>query len=93
MTLQVLIVEFLQTVCILEVRAAMEKSKVQAVLYATTLTISTIILLGVYITSGLAGSPDASKFGFKNTTGQISDLFYTQVSNIDVYFLYAERIN
>lgn len=49
-------------------------------LYIGSLTFSTIVLLGVYITSGLSTAGDPEKFGFKNKTGDISDEYYTQIT-------------
>ena len=43
------------------------------------LSIATIAQIVVFITSGLAGAGDPQKYGFKNNTGVISDIFYTQV--------------
>ena len=55
-------------------------SKVKIALEAAALATTTIILLVVFITNGLAAAPNADKYGFRNTTGDISDEFYTQVS-------------
>ena len=40
---------------------------------------ATLSFVGFLIVSGLAGSPNADKFGFKNNTGDISNEFVTQV--------------
>lgn len=48
--------------------------------YIVSLSLTTIILLAVFVTNGLANYPDPAKVGFKNTTSNVSDLFYTQVT-------------
>ena len=53
--------------------------KIQVALEVVSLTATTLILLAVFITSGLAGSPNANKFGLKNATEIISYIFHTQV--------------
>ena len=40
---------------------------------------ATLSFVGFLIVSGLAASPNADKFGFKNNTGDISNEFVTQV--------------
>ena len=50
------------------------------VFYIVSLSLTTIILLVVFVTNGLASYPDPAKVGFKNMTGKISDIFYTQVT-------------
>jgi len=40
----------------------------------------------VFITSGLAGSSNAGAYGFINTTGSVSDKFYTQVSLVKILY-------
>ena len=50
------------------------------VFYIVSLSLATIILLVVFVTNGLASYPDPAKVGFKNMTGKISDIFYTQVT-------------
>ncbi len=43
-------------------------------------SISTIILVLTFVVSGLANYPDLEEIGFKNTTGDISNEFYTQIT-------------
>ena len=50
------------------------------VFYIVSLSLTTIILLAVFVTNGLASYPNPAKVGFKNTTSNVSDLFYTQVT-------------
>ena len=50
------------------------------VFYIVSLSLTTIILLAMFVTNGLASYPDPAKVGFKNTTSNVSDLFYTQVT-------------
>lgn len=40
------------------------------------LAVTTVVLIGVYVVSALASDP---KYGFRNSTGEISDKYYTQV--------------
>ena len=50
---------------------------------------ATLSFVGFLIVSGLAASPNADKFGFKNNTGDISNEFVTQVREkqpISFYF-------
>lgn len=51
-------------------------SILQIVCDAVWLAITTAVLLGVYIVTYLSND---SRFGVRNTTGQVSDLYYTQV--------------
>lgn len=55
-------------------------SNIRVALDAAALAVSSLVLIGVFVTSGLAGSPNADEFGFKNTTGDISDQYFTQVT-------------
>ena len=54
-------------------------SKTRVALDIAALAATSLILVGVFVTSGLAGSPNADKFGFKNNTGDVSDQYFTQV--------------
>lgn len=64
------------------------------------LSIATLILVAVFIISGLASAPNSTKYGFKNNTGIISDIFYTQITPAGwtfsvwglIYFLQAAWI-
>ena len=47
------------------------------ILSLCALTISELL---VFVVNALSSVPGHEKFGFKNTTGQVSDEFYTQVS-------------
>jgi len=49
------------------------------VLEIVSLSLFTLSEVIVFIINGLANGPNASKFGFKNNTAEISDEFYTQV--------------
>jgi anti-sigma factor RsiW len=53
-----------------------QPSKLQLVCDAVWLAVTTVILLVSFITSGLSSR---TEFGFKNTTGDVSDIFFTQV--------------
>jgi hypothetical protein len=57
----------------------MEEPKKTRVTSTALLAVATVVLLAVFVTSGLAGSPNARKYGFKNSTANVSDLFYTEV--------------
>ena len=48
--------------------------------YIASLSFSTIVLIGTFVVSGLANYPDPEKVGFKNKTGQISDMYYTSIT-------------
>ena len=58
-------------------QAAEAPSKLQLICDTVWLAITTVVLLVVFITSGLAGSAD---YGFRNTTADVSDIYFTQVS-------------
>jgi hypothetical protein len=60
---------------------SLSTEKVLSILF---LAIATIILLAVFVTNGLAGSSNASDYGFRNRTGEISDQFSTQVQTFNV---------
>ena len=45
-----------------------------------SLIIASLVLLAVFITSGLAAAPNAENYGFANQTGAVSDEFYLQVT-------------
>ena len=49
------------------------------VLEVVSLGVFTLSEVVVFIINGLANGPNASKFGFKNNTAEISDEFFTQV--------------
>lgn len=51
------------------------------VLEVVSLAFLTLTEIVVFITNGLSGSSNASKFGFVNGTAAISDKYYTQVSS------------
>ena len=55
-----------------------QPSKLQLICDAVWLAVTTAVLLVVFITSGLS-SRDSTRFGFKNNTGDVSDMFFTQV--------------
>lgn len=54
-----------------------QPSKLQLICDAVWLAVTTVVLLVVFITSALASD---TRFGFKNTTGDVSDIFFTQVT-------------
>ena len=56
------------------------KIKKISVFEIISLSLTTVILLATFVVNGLAGSNDATKFGFKNGTGNISDEFYTEIT-------------
>ncbi len=56
-------------------------SVAKRVVEVVSLVFLTLTEAVVFITSGLAGSSNASNFGFINRTGAVSDKFYTQVSD------------
>ena len=51
-------------------------SVLQVVCDTLWLAVTTVVLIGVYVVSALASDP---KYGFRNSTGEISDKYYTQV--------------
>ena len=51
-------------------------SVAQIVCDSVWLTVTTIVLIGVYVVSYLAND---TNYGFRNSTGEISDKYYTQV--------------
>ena len=53
------------------------KSKIP---YIASLSLSTVVLIIVFVVSGLANYPEPEKVGFKNKTGDISDMYYTQIT-------------
>ena len=54
-----------------------QPTKLQFICDTVWLSITSVVLLVVFITSGLAND---TRFGFQNTTGAVSDIFFTQVS-------------
>ena len=48
--------------------------------YIASLYVSTVALIITFVVSGLANYPEPEKFGFKNNTGDISDMYYTQIT-------------
>ena len=56
------------------------KIKKISVFEIISLSLTTVILLATFVVNGLAASNDATKFGFKNGTGRISDEFYTEIT-------------
>ena len=60
-----------------EKKAGAPPSKLQLVCDAVWLALTSVVLLVVFITSGLSND---TAYGFKNTTGDVSDIFFTQVS-------------
>ena len=52
----------------------------EKVLEIVVLSVSTLLLVVVFIINGLAASPNADKYGFANQTARISDEFYLQVT-------------
>lgn len=55
-------------------------SRTHSLLEIITISVASIVLLATFITNGLAGSADYAKFGFKNQTGAVSDIFYTEIT-------------
>ena len=43
------------------------------------IAVNTVIVVAEFIVSLLSGLPDSQKYGFKNQTGEVSDIFFTQV--------------
>lgn len=58
-------------------------SKLRLISDTASLAVTTVILLGVYVTSYLAATGAGSVF--ENTTAQVSDKYFTQVSQADFY--------
>ena len=56
------------------------KTKKISVLEIISLSLTSVILLATFVVNGLAASNDASKFGFKNGTINVSDEFYTEIT-------------
>ena len=46
------------------------------------IALASLAFVVLLVVSGLAASPNADKYGFKNSTGDISDHYYTQVYNL-----------
>ena len=67
-------------------QASSQPSKLQLICDTVWLAATTVLLLVVYITSGLS-SRSSTRFGFKNNTGDVSDIFFTQVCS--VLYLYS----
>ena len=44
------------------------------------LSLTTLMQVATFIVSGFAASNDHSKFGFENSTGEVSDKYFTLVS-------------
>ena len=44
------------------------------------LSLTTLMQVATFIVSGFAASNDPNKFGFENSTGEVSDKYFTQVS-------------
>ena len=57
-------------------KASHEPSKVQIICDTVWLSVTSAVLLVVFITSGLSRD---TRFGFKNDTGAVSDIYFTQV--------------
>ena len=55
-------------------------SKQSTSAFAASLTVTTIAFVAALIVNTLAFLPIADKLGFKNTTSEVSDMFYTQVT-------------
>lgn len=53
-----------------------QPSKLQLICDTVWLAVTSVFLLVVFITSGLSND---TRFGFQNTTGDVSDIFFTQV--------------
>ncbi len=49
------------------------------VLEIVSLTVLSVSELLVFVANALSNLPNHQKFGFKNTTGEVSNEFYTQV--------------
>lgn len=52
---------------------------------AGSLALATLGFVVFVIVSGLAASPNASKYGFKNSTAEISNEFVTQVTENSLF--------
>lgn len=57
-------------------QASPQPSKLQLICDTVWLAVTTVFLVVVFITSGLSND---TRFGFQNTTGDVSDIFSTQV--------------
>ena len=57
-------------------KANAKPSKLQIICDTVWLSVATAVLLVVFITSALASD---TRFGFKNSTADVSDIFFTQV--------------
>ena len=55
------------------------KKRVLQLTEAGTLALASLTFVALLIASGLAASPDADRYGFKNSTGDVSDESSTQV--------------
>ena len=67
-------------------KPAPQPSKLQLICDTVWLAVTSVVLLVVFITSGLSND---TRFGFKNTTGDVSDIFFTQVSALNFLILYS----
>ena len=57
-------------------KASLVPSKVQIICDTVWLSVTSAVLLAVFITSGLSND---TRFGFRNGTGEVSDIYFTQV--------------
>ena len=57
-------------------KASPEPSQVQIVCDTVWLSVTSTLLLVIFITSGLSRD---TRFGFRNDTGAVSDIYFTQV--------------
>ena len=64
------------------------KMDVNLLLEKVSLICLTLTEIVVFITNGLSATSNASKFGFINSTGDISDKYYTQVGLVLIKFFY-----
>lgn len=61
-----------------------QPSKLQIICDTLWLAVTSAVLLAVFIINGLANNPE---FGFKNSTEDVSDMFFTQVGSEELYRL------
>lgn len=63
-----------------------KKNRVLQLIEAGTLGVASLTFVALLIVSGLAASPNADSYGFKNSTGDISDEYFTQVCKKRSYY-------
>ena len=59
----------------------------QFVVEIASLIVTTVIITATFVTNGLSSTSEATSFGFKNRTGAVSDMFYSQITPAGFTFI------